>query len=35
MMKTMTVMMEWSAAAFAVYAALVLAMPVEAVAAFA
>jgi|GEM_PF-6456499 hypothetical protein len=34
-MKTMTLMMEWSAAAFAVYAALVLAMPVEAFAKFA
>jgi len=34
-MKTMTLMMEWSAAAFAVYAALVLAMPVEAIAKFA
>jgi hypothetical protein len=32
MMKTMTVMMEWSAAAFAVYAALALALPVEALA---
>jgi hypothetical protein len=33
-MKTMTVMMEWSALAIAVYATLALAMPVEALASF-
>lgn len=33
-MKTMTVMMEWSALAIAVYAAMALAMPVQALASF-
>jgi hypothetical protein len=33
-MKTMTVMIEWSALAIAVYATMALAMPVEALARF-
>ena len=34
-MKTLTVMVEWSAAALVLYAALALALPVEGLAAFA
>jgi hypothetical protein len=34
-MKTMTVMMEWSAVAFVLYATLALALPGESLAAFA